>query len=491
MKRRTLLIAIATLACLAIGLFGMEVLMKMRQPPQRRVVETPGKAVRVDMVTPQAVPMTVHGFGAVRPKTEWHAVPEVSGPVLTLPPNVQSGLHVKKGELLFAIDPRPYRLAVQRIRAEIEQLSKDIDLLQQQRRNHEATLKLAQRDLRIAEAELVRDETLVQKGTIASRERDSRRQWRNRFANAVQETSNQLALIDPQIEKTRAAIGVAQAKLAEAELQLEKTRVTAPFDGQIVRTHLTRGEVVQAGHEVAVLYDTSVVEIPVTIPLDDLRWLPGLSPDILRQAAQTPQAAMLELPPATVRWHNADLSYTWQGRVQRWEAGLNEQSRTLTLVVAVHDPWGKFQPGRHPALQPGMFCEVDIQGITLPNAIVVARDALHDNNVVYLAQDNRLTSREVRVLRLLRDKAVIAAGLQAGDQVIVSPLQTPILGMKLRPQPVPKVQPASRTPNQAMRQSKRMFSPSSLATLQASPSQPCQGFRSLASAEEDICERVT
>lgn len=441
-KRRALCIAVATLACLAIGLLGMRVLMKMRQPPQRRVMEMPGKAVRVITVTPQAVPMTLHGLGSVRAKTEWRAVPEVSGPILTLSPQMQAGLHVKQDELLFVIDPRPYQLAVQRIQSEMQQLQKEIDLLQQQRRNHQATLKLAQRDLRIAEAELVRDETLVQKGAIASRERDSRRQWRNRFANAVQEASNLLALIDPQIEKTKAAVAVAQARLAEAELQLEKTRIMAPFDAQVVHTTLTRGEVVQAGHEVAVLYDTSVVEIPVTIPLDDLRWLPGLSPGTLRQAAQNPAAdALDDLPPATVRWRHTAGSYTWQGRVQRWEAGLDEQSRTLTLVVVVHDPWRQFRPGHHPPLQPGMFCEVDIEGTTLPNAIVVPRDALHDTHVVYLAQDHRLLSREVRILRLLREQAVIASGLQAGDQVIVSPLETPILGMKLRPLPVSSRQP--------------------------------------------------
>lgn len=443
MKRRPLLIALATLLCLGVGLFGMRVLMNLRQPPQRHVVETPEKAVRVIRVTPQTVAMTIHGFGTVRAKTKWHAVPEVSGPVLSLSPQVQTGLHVKTGELLFVIDPRPYRLAVQRMQSEIRQLHTEIDLHLQQRRNHQATLQLAQRDLRIAEAELVRDETLVQKGTIASRERDSRRQWRNRFANAVQEATNLLALIDPQIQKIKAGIAVAQAKLAEAELQLEKTNIKAPFDGQIVRTILTLGEYVQVGREVLVLDDTSVVEIPVTVPLDDLRWLPGLSPATLRRAAQNRADNSHDLPRATVRWRNADVSYTWQGRVQRWEAGLDEQSRTLTLVVEVNDPWQQFKPGRHPALQPGMFCEVEMLGSTIPNALVIPRDALHDTNTVYLAQDHSLTKREVRVLRLLRENAVIASGLQAGDQVIVSPLETPVLGMKLRPQPVSSVRPTS------------------------------------------------
>ncbi|MCZ6872463.1 MAG: efflux RND transporter periplasmic adaptor subunit [bacterium] len=434
MMRRALLITLATLLCLAIGMVGMRLLMGMRRPPQRVVIAKQGKAVRVIAVSPQTVTMTINGFGAVRAKTEWRAVPEVSGKVITLSPQVQAGLHVKEGELLFVIDPRAYRLTAQRIRSEIQQVHTEIDLLQQQRRNHEATLRLAERDLSIAEAELQRDEALVLRGTIASRERDSRRQWRNRFANTVQEVSNLLALITPQIDKAKAAIAVAQSRLAEAELQIEKTRILAPFNGQVVRTSLSRGEYVEAGREVMMLYDTTVVEIPLTIPLDDLRWLPELSPNTLRNAAQTPERAAISLPPATVRWRNAENLYTWQGHVQRWEAGLDQQSRTLTLVVEVRDPWSTFQPGARPPLQPGMFCEVDIQTMSRTEAIVIPRAALHDDNTVYLAQDNLLASRKVRVLRLLRDQAVIASGLQPGDRVIVSPLDAPVLGMKLRPQ---------------------------------------------------------
>lgn len=451
MMRRALWITLATLLCLAVGVLGMRVLMGMRQPPQRVVVETPGKAVRVIEVVPQQVKMTINGFGTVRAKTEWRAVPEVSGQVITLSPQVKAGLHVKKGELLLVIDPRTYRLTAQRIGSEIQQLHTEIDLLQQQRRNHQATLRLAERDLRIAETELKRDEALVRKGTIASRELDIRQQWRNRFATTVQEVSNLLALISPQIDKAKAAIAVAQTRLAEAELQIEKTRIVAPFDGQVVRTSLAQGEYVQAGQEVIGLYDTTVVEIPITIPLDELRWLPQLSPDSLRDAAQTPQQAAISLPPATVQWRNAESLYTWQGHVQRWEAGLDEQSRTLTLVVEVQEPWRDFRPGDHPPLQPGMFCEVDIETMSLPAAIVIPRAALRHDNTVYVAQDNRLAGRQVRVLRFLRDQAVIASGLVAGDHVIVSPLEAPVLGMKLRPQALS--QPPSTTP--ALKQVKR------------------------------------
>ena len=79
-------------------------------------------------------------------------------------------------------------------------------VLRQQQRNYEATLRIAQRNLRIAEDELKRDEALVRKGTISARERDRMRQGRNEMEQGVQTSQNNLRLIGPQIEKTQAAI---------------------------------------------------------------------------------------------------------------------------------------------------------------------------------------------------------------------------------------------------------------------------------------------
>lgn len=433
MPRKVLIIILGTLAFLAIGVASMRFFVSLRTPPQRQVSATLGPLVRVHTVTLQDVPLRLHGFGTVRPKTVWSMVPEVSGVAVQLSPQLRAGLHVKQGELLLEIDPRAYRLAVQRINAQITQLQKEMTLLTQQRQNHHATLRIAEKNLAIAEEDVQRDETLVHKGTISPRDLDRRRQWRNEYLHAVQTTTNSLALIGPQIEQTEASIAVARAQLADAELQLHKTRLYAPFDGQVVTSTLDLGEFVQAGREVATLYDTSAVEIPLTMPLDDLRWLSSLSPETLRQAYRAPASVEPLLPAATVYWQRDHGGASWQGRVLRWEAGLDEKTRTMTLVVEVRDPWKTFRPGAQPPLQPGMFCEVEITAQTVPQAALLPRTALRDHHTVFLVQDGVLAVRQVQVLRLLRDQVIITGGLQPGDRVIVSPLGTPVIGMQLRP----------------------------------------------------------
>ena len=430
---RHVLAAFSALVVLSLGAVGMKVLAGLREPPRRQVVEHAGPLVRVVTMQPQDVPIMVQGFGTVRARQVWSMVPEVSGPISRLSPNLRAGMQVSRGDLLFEIDPEPYRLAEKRLRARVKQHEKEIAVLTQLRQNHSETLTLAHRDLAIAEEDLRRDEELARRGAVSTRERNRRLQVRNHVKQAAQTAEHLLALTVPQIEQAKAALAVAQADLESARLQLDRTQLLAPFDGQILNNTLEVGEFAAAGQEIGALYSVSAVEIPISVPLDELRWLPALTPMNLPAAAQSAPLLQTALPAASIYWRGADRHYTWSGKVVRWEAGLDPETRTVTVVIEVPDPWASFRPGEHPALQPGMFCRVDITANGIADAFVIPRTALHDENSVFLAEDGRLARRKVEVARFRHDEAVIDAGLHAGDRLVVSVLSAPVTGMKLRP----------------------------------------------------------
>ena len=430
---RHVLASLIALVVLILGAVGMKVLAGLREPPRRQVVEHAGPLVRVVTMRPQDVSVTVQGFGTVRARHVWSMVPEVSGTISILSPNMRAGMRVRRGDLLFEIDPEPYRLAEQRLRARVKQQEKEIAVLTQLRQNHADTLALAGRDLAIAEEDLRRDEVLARRGAISTRERNRRRQVRNDVKQTVQNAEHLAALITPQIEQAEAALAVAKADLENAGLQLDKTRLLAPFDGQILNNTLEVGEFAVAGQEIGALYSVSAVEIPISVPLDELRWLPALTAQNLPAAAQSVAVPDSALPSATVYWRGANGQYTWSGKVVRWEAGLDPETRTMTVVIEVPDPWASFRPGEHPALLPGMFCRVDITAGGIADAFVIPRTALHDGNTVFLAEDGRLARRQVQVARFRHDEAVIGTGLQAGDRLVVSVLSAPVAGMKLHP----------------------------------------------------------
>lgn len=433
--RRALVITVSVVMVLGMGIGGMFVLIRLRQPPSRQVLERPTKLVRVMTVQAGEQPLIIEGFGTVRAKTTWQVVPEVSGALVQVSPYMKEGLHVKQGELLLTIDPRLYQLKLERIKTQILHDEAEIEVLKQQKRNYESTLKISQRNLKIAESDLIRDESLVSKGTISARERDRMRQSRNEMEQGVQTSYNNLQLIVPQIAKAQAAIAVAHVQLADAKLRLEKTRLLAPFDGQVVSSELDLGEFVQASQVVAELYATAAVEIPMAIALDDLRWLPALSPEALRVGAPRVQGSLpivSSLPVATVHWRSGTREYVWKGRVSRWESGLNSRTRMLTLIVEVQEPWKSFKPGSKPPLQPGMFCRVMIVARRISNAIRIPRTALRAQNTVYVVRNSVLAVQPVEVLHVQKDSVLITSGVQSGEYVIVSPLATPVAGMKLR-----------------------------------------------------------
>jgi multidrug efflux pump subunit AcrA (membrane-fusion protein) len=137
---------------------------------------------------------------------------------------------------------------------------------------------------------------------------------------------------------------------------------------------------------------------------------------------------------AQVRWNQGPngISATWPGCVGRVEAGLDERTRTATVVVyVVNEP----DSGR-PLLDRNWFCEVAIDGKVLPEAFVLPRKAiLPDESVYYVDAENRLRRKRIQIARYGRDTAVILpdGGLSAGDRVILQHVTKPVIGMTVTP----------------------------------------------------------
>ena len=126
------------------------------------------------------------------------------------------------------------------------------------------------------------------------------------------------------------------------------------------------------------------VEIPISLTLDELKWLPGLSPDTLRAASDDPGAALAQLPPATVQWRGETRTYTWQGRVKRWEAGLDARTRTLDAGRRGRGALEAISTRRTgPRCSRACFAGVSIVARRVPGAIVIPRVALQPQQTVF------------------------------------------------------------------------------------------------------------
>ncbi len=123
---------------------------------------------------------------------------------------------------------------------------------------------------------------------------------------------------------------------------------------------------------------------------------------------------------------------SWQATFIRFTDGVDTQTRTIGVVVAVEDPMQKTIPGVRPPLTKGMFVEVAIAGHTQTDKIVIPRSALRNGKVYVIDAQDRLQIRTVKKLYDQQDKSIIGEGLNDGEQLVLTDLIPAIQGMLLK-----------------------------------------------------------
>ena len=431
MSRQKVFIILAVLV-LAAGVAITSLVIRNRPKPEVVIAPEPRRFVRTMILKKQDKTFWVKGFGTVRPKTELSLVPEVSGKVVERSPGFRSGGFIKKGDLLFQINPADFKLAIERRKAEIAQLRADIARLRQEEKNHQADLDIAERHMELVSQEMERNERLRKQGVISSGQYDQSQQNFLRQERTVQSIMNVLALLPVQLRQKRAALNANQSELKRATLQLSRTKIVAPFDGRVRETNLEIGDFASAGKSVGKIYDVSALEVPVSLPVEDARWA-------FRRIREIPFPRSQEevksfFPAARVSWNQFGKKFEWTGRVSLVDSGLDESTRALTLVVEISEPLKNWVPGEHPPLFVGMFVEVEIEGVTMSDVYVIPRAALRGQDHVYLLDEGRLKIQQVEVIRKAQDGVVIRNGVSENARIILSAVPAPVSGMKLTDQ---------------------------------------------------------
>jgi RND family efflux transporter MFP subunit len=236
---------------------------------------------------------------------------------------------------------------------------------------------------------------------------------------------NPLVVYEPQLKSARALRDAARANVQQAELNLQRTRVFAPFDCYVRNEQLEIGQYVNMGAPVATVAGIEQVEIVVPLPLEELVWL-----RVPRQGTdQGGSKAKVEL-------ESGGRTFQWQGEITRSLGEIDPRNRMARVVVTVTDP---FTESAEKAtllndLVPGMFVNVTFEGDELSDVVPVPRGAMHDNDTIWVIDDeNRLHIRAVEILRRERDEVLIRSGLETGEKIILTNLSGAAEGMLLRP----------------------------------------------------------
>ena len=297
--------------------------------------------------------------------------PRVSGYIDKV--NYTDGQEVKKGEVLFTIDDRTYRAALEQA---------------------QATLARAKTQASLAQSEASRTDKLINTNLV------SREEWEQRRSAAAQ---------------AQADIRAAQAAVDAAQLNLDFTKVTAPIDGRASRALITSGNLVTAGDSASVL--TTLVSQKTVYVYFDVDESTYLHYQNLARSGQGASSNHLALP-VEIGLVGED-GYPHQGKVDFLDNQLTPSTGTIRMRAILDNAQRQFTPG--------LFARVRLPGSAEFKATLIDDKAVltdQDRKYVYIVdKEGKAQRRDITPGRLAAGLRIVQKGLNPGDKVIVDGLQ--------------------------------------------------------------------
>jgi RND family efflux transporter MFP subunit len=360
-------------------LFGAATLMATAPELEPSSIKPVPVTVRVQNVDMEAIQLKVHSQGSVVPSTVSQLIPEVSGRVTWTSPNLVAGGYFAAGQELARIDELDYKNARDRAKAALNRAKAEVE---HARFEYGRLKSLAERKLTSRSA--------LENGLRAYR-------------------------------VSQAAFEDATVSFEQAEENLNRTVLRAPFDGVVKSENVDIGQFAARGQAIATLYASDIVE--VRLPIAD-RQLAFLNLPTLR----TGNLPETQQPSVNLTAEYGGRTLNWVGKIVRTEAEIDTASRMVQLVARVETQ------ADQPGLSVGLFVNAEISGIAVEDVVVLPRSSLRNQNQVLIVDaENKIRLRTVTPLRLYQDSVLIADGLVEGDRVCVSTLQTAIEGMNVNP----------------------------------------------------------
>ena len=363
----------------------MVFLVRSRPVVESKPPVVPPPLVRVTTATLDTVQLSVRSQGAVMPRTESALSAETDGQIVYVSPSFVPGGFFEKDELLVRLDPRDTELAVTRAAADTARFA--------------TALQIEAEESRLAQDE-----------------------WRQLGSGAPMP----LVLREPQLAQARANLEASVAALQQAALNLERTEIRAPYAGRVRKKNVDVGQFLRRGEALATIYAINYAEVRLPIPDEELAFF-----DIPMQfRGETDQAGG---PRVAISAEFAGRRHRWDGRVVRMEGEIDPMSRMVYAVARVQNPYGRGANPDRPPLGIGMFIEAEILGKRYPGVAVLPRTAMHGTGRVAIIDDeNRLRFRNVEVLRIESNLVYIQSGVEEGERVCLSALETQMDGMEVR-----------------------------------------------------------
>jgi membrane fusion protein (multidrug efflux system) len=366
-----------------------------RSSGQGQPAAAPPPVVVVASVIQKTVPRSIEFVGRTAANYTVDVHPQVTGILESA--SFAEGQPVRKGQVLFTIDPGQYKAALESADA---QLAKG-----------EADVAQAKASLLKNQQDVARYAPLIKQQAIPQEQYDD--------AVAAR------AVAQAQVEQAQAEVKSAQAAITQAEINLGYTVIRSPLDGIAGRRQVDPGNLVSPGMSTPLVTLTSITPMRVDFNISETvydQYMMGSKSPAQQQAEGQQLSFTLLLPNGTI--------YPYPGRFSMAGSAVNAQTGTLLLEAHFPNPRG--------FLKPGQFCRVRFAPAQIPNAILVPRQSvmeLQGGQVVMVVDpQNKVELHSITTNGTYQDYSIVSQGLDAGQQVIVEGQMKVRPGMTVKPE---------------------------------------------------------
>lgn len=407
-----MLAGLLALLILVGGVIGMSGLAALKQPPVRQAGNEFLPLVGVTRAALVDHQEKLDGYGRARAMRAADVLAEVAGVVAWIAPALESGGSVEAGDELLRIDPRDFEFALQQAESACRQAAADLERTRAELAGLGDQLVVAKAALESSHRELERAVELAQDDLATANEVDILRRAHDLQHRQVVELESLQRATQPRVAWAEADAARLAAAASKARLDLDRTRIRAPFPGRIEKRTAELGQRVAPGASLFRLVDLSRVEVPVALPGSRFG-------EVVVGAA------------AEVRLREGG-DVVWRGEAVRVAPAIDPKNRTFEVYLEVTGD------AYETSVAPGAFVVATIDGALHRGVRVVPRGAFVDG-MLYLARPDPaapdqaiVESRTPVVRRQLVDVALVESGLLDDDLVLVTNLERVAPGSRVR-----------------------------------------------------------
>lgn len=399
-KKKTIIISVIILAVAAAVTFAIF----STEPSATKTGASKETAMLVDIITVQSGTFSpvFNATGNVQPAEDVILSPRVSGEIIRRSDNFTPGATVAKGQILLQIDPADFR----------------------------NTLQLRQSDLMQAQADLK-----VEQGR-----QDIARQDFQLIGDTLVGMDKNLVLREPQLKAIEASYQAAKASVNQARLNLQRTTIKAPFNGQILSRNVNQGSQVAVGDNLGRIVSTDEYWVVVNVPVSKLPWL-KFTTNNDKNNSEGSEVKITD----TKAWKKGAYRI---GYLHELIGALENQTRMARLIVTVPDPLSlKVENKGKPTMLINSFVEVNVEAEEISDVVRLSRDYVRKNETVWVMQNNRLRIKQVEIMLQDAQYAYISSGLNDQDSVVTSSLATVANDVRLRLKQEEEIENSTRKNN--------------------------------------------